>query len=371
MKNLLRVVTVSAVMLASACQCTTPIVETADAAQRDAGAGGDAGSRDAGVDAGLSDAGSTDGGTSDDAGTLDGSVADAGADDAGRDDAGVDGGADAGPLHCPAHFADCDLNPANGCEVNLQSDVTHCGQCDRACPTGDTTSACTGGECQVVSCLNGASDCNMSGLDGCELSATAPCRSTSLCRAVTKTCSASCTPNAVVCASGARLDAGVACGFLDGGACDSAGACLCPAGTPANTPCGVDSVCSDAGVCTQNRFWATVGCASTPTGNEMCADAGFARATSAWGYTWSECTGPNASAGQRDACQRYSADRSRCLDWGNSMACNCLPLSGMRFGVALSEWGGSPGYRFVVSDFFTRGCSGYNPGFSVRVSCEY
>src|SRR5450755_871627 len=35
---------------------------------------------------------------------------------------------------CAAGFADCDLDPSNGCETNLNTDSTHCGSCDLACP---------------------------------------------------------------------------------------------------------------------------------------------------------------------------------------------------------------------------------------------
>jgi hypothetical protein len=34
---------------------------------------------------------------------------------------------------CEPYYADCDANPANGCEVALRSDTDHCGACDIAC----------------------------------------------------------------------------------------------------------------------------------------------------------------------------------------------------------------------------------------------
>jgi hypothetical protein len=47
-----------------------------------------------------------------------------------------------GPCQYP--FADCDHNPANGCEVNISSDPANCGACGAHCTTG---LACQGAMC--------------------------------------------------------------------------------------------------------------------------------------------------------------------------------------------------------------------------------
>jgi hypothetical protein len=47
---------------------------------------------------------------------------------------------------CLGTFADCDANPATGCESDLASDAKHCGKCDRDCLGG----GCTGGLCQPI-----------------------------------------------------------------------------------------------------------------------------------------------------------------------------------------------------------------------------
>jgi hypothetical protein len=44
---------------------------------------------------------------------------------------------------CNAGFANCDGNSANGCEVNLNSDVNNCGSCGNTCPGG----SCSLGHC--------------------------------------------------------------------------------------------------------------------------------------------------------------------------------------------------------------------------------
>ncbi len=47
---------------------------------------------------------------------------------------------------CASGLADCDMNPANGCEVDTQTDPTSCGACGHDCQGG----ACQAGACQPV-----------------------------------------------------------------------------------------------------------------------------------------------------------------------------------------------------------------------------
>lgn len=96
----------------------------------------DGGAMEAGVDAGgdaqLADAGPD---------TLDVSPA-----------ADADGGSDAPEVPednggCPFGMADCDRNPANGCEVDLRTAFAHCGRCERSCTGARKT--CTDGVCLI------------------------------------------------------------------------------------------------------------------------------------------------------------------------------------------------------------------------------
>ena len=50
------------------------------------------------------------------------------------------------PVGCSAGLADCDGNPANGCEVTLSSNAANCGACGTACAAGQI---CTQGACQA------------------------------------------------------------------------------------------------------------------------------------------------------------------------------------------------------------------------------
>ncbi|MBK8697504.1 MAG: hypothetical protein IPN17_35930, partial [Deltaproteobacteria bacterium] len=46
---------------------------------------------------------------------------------------------------CNAGFADCDRNPANGCELNIGSDPSNCGACGAACAISNGVAACVVG----------------------------------------------------------------------------------------------------------------------------------------------------------------------------------------------------------------------------------
>ncbi len=70
---------------------------------------------------------------------------------------------------CNVDFADCDGQPANGCEVNLQTDPTHCGSCAGACNLGQATPVCNAGACAVGSCNAGFGNCDGLAANGCEI----------------------------------------------------------------------------------------------------------------------------------------------------------------------------------------------------------
>ncbi len=70
---------------------------------------------------------------------------------------------------CNAGFADVDGNPANGCEINLLTDPNHCGAQGNACAAANGTAGCAGGACTVAACNTGYSDCDGSAANGCEV----------------------------------------------------------------------------------------------------------------------------------------------------------------------------------------------------------
>src|SRR5262249_29812283 len=69
---------------------------------------------------------------------------------------------------CSSGFSDCDGNPADGCEVNLNADPSNCGACGHVCSLPSATAGCAGGACVVASCNAGFGNCDGNPANGCE-----------------------------------------------------------------------------------------------------------------------------------------------------------------------------------------------------------
>jgi hypothetical protein len=79
------------------------------------------------------------------------------------------GGGGGGTLPCPPDFADCDGDPENGCEGALSTSIANCGACGVACEAGShETPLCSAGTCIRV-CDAGFADCNGDPADSCEV----------------------------------------------------------------------------------------------------------------------------------------------------------------------------------------------------------
>ena len=75
---------------------------------------------------------------------------------------------------CSSGFADCNGNKqADGCEVNIFTNVANCGGCGSTCSSNNiTTPVCTAGAC-TGNCNTGFADCNSNKrTDGCEINTT-------------------------------------------------------------------------------------------------------------------------------------------------------------------------------------------------------
>jgi hypothetical protein len=103
---------------------------------------------------------------------------------------------------CNTGFADCDMNPANGCEASTSTDNANCGMCGRTCMTGQV---CAGGTCGSA-CGAGSTNCS----GDCVNTASDP----SHCGMCGNACRL---PNASVsaCASGMCVVGGCNAGFAD------------------------------------------------------------------------------------------------------------------------------------------------------------
>ncbi len=69
---------------------------------------------------------------------------------------------------CPLGYANCDGNPANGCEVNITENADHCGACGTSCQDqGNAMGVCVAGTCGSA-CPVGYYDCDANPANGCE-----------------------------------------------------------------------------------------------------------------------------------------------------------------------------------------------------------
>lgn len=78
---------------------------------------------------------------------------------------------------CRPGFADCDGDPATGCEADLASERANCGACGRACPLPTNGQPmCVDSECRVQCDDARFLDCNRDPSDGCEVDGLDPFR---------------------------------------------------------------------------------------------------------------------------------------------------------------------------------------------------
>ncbi|MCH2109431.1 MAG: hypothetical protein MK135_08875, partial [Polyangiaceae bacterium] len=78
-------------------------------------------------------------------------------------------GIDFGGEGCSTGFFDCDGQPENGCEVNIETDSSNCGGCGEACSDANGQPSCSGGSCSI-SCNSGFTDCDSDARsNGCEI----------------------------------------------------------------------------------------------------------------------------------------------------------------------------------------------------------
>lgn len=72
-------------------------------------------------------------------------------------------------IECEAGFEDCDGDPSNGCEVDLDSN-SNCGSCGNDCRSlyDNASGVCSNRQCQMDACDEGFDDCNADDSDGCE-----------------------------------------------------------------------------------------------------------------------------------------------------------------------------------------------------------
>lgn len=147
---------------------------------------------------------------------------------------------------CVAGYGDCDANPTNGCEVQHSSNALHCGTCGRACRFANATASCTSGVCTLGTCEVGFADCDRDPANGCEVDTRT---SMGNCGGCGRVCdlphaSAACIASACQFAS---------CDDLFGN-CDGNPANGCEQSLTGNFHCGeCSNVCGDISACSRSR----------------------------------------------------------------------------------------------------------------------
>ena len=70
---------------------------------------------------------------------------------------------------CNDHFADCDFAVGNGCETNLLSSGENCGECGLVCLFANSIPVCSNGVCEIKDCQSNFENCDGELFNGCEI----------------------------------------------------------------------------------------------------------------------------------------------------------------------------------------------------------
>jgi hypothetical protein len=132
---------------------------------------------------------------------------------------------------CNPGFGDCNGNPADGCEANLNNNPNNCGMCGTQCVAANGVASCTMGVCGLGSCNAGFGNCNMNPADGCEANLGSDPANCNVCGRVCNYANASAT-----CGNGACAFGACNMGFAD---CDMNTANGCEVNTNTVANCGM------------------------------------------------------------------------------------------------------------------------------------
>jgi hypothetical protein len=152
------------------------------------------------------------------------------------------------PGLCAGGFGDCDGMAANGCETELRASPMHCGMCGMRCTApANATSTCTAGACGFT-CLAGFADCDGNAANGCEVNTNTSAAHCGRCR---NACTAGANSTAA-CVTGACTIGSCATGFAN---CDNTAANGCEVDIRTNNAnCGrCGTMCPTGQVCADSR----------------------------------------------------------------------------------------------------------------------
>jgi hypothetical protein len=69
---------------------------------------------------------------------------------------------------CNDGFGNCDGSDSNGCELDVRTSLTDCGECGSPCAFPNASATCTDGTCAFGACNPGFGDCDGNQANGCE-----------------------------------------------------------------------------------------------------------------------------------------------------------------------------------------------------------
>lgn len=70
-------------------------------------------------------------------------------------------------FECDPGFADCNVDPSDGCESDLR-ELSNCGSCGVRCELPAAITSCVTGVCELIGCDPGRGDCDADDATGCE-----------------------------------------------------------------------------------------------------------------------------------------------------------------------------------------------------------
>ena len=205
---------------------------------------------------------------------------------------------------CEGGWGNCNTLVPDGCEMNLDTTVTHCGACNNNCGAKGhvTASHCADGLCEVDACVANWDDCNNSGADGCETDLGL----TTSCGVCGNDCEAKSNVTAAHCDSGSCT---VDTCDDDWGDCNASGADGCEQSLLADDNCGV---CGRA--CDALPHVASGYCGSGSCVISQCDDG------------WGDCNGIPTDGCETDltsATEHCGLCATDCGDLANSSAVHC------------------------------------------------
>lgn len=196
---------------------------------------------------------------------------------------------------CPLGFEDCNGDPSDGCEVDLNSSLGNCGFCSNPCNLANATAQCNSGQCEVASCDSGHGDCDGNPANGCEVDTNVDADH---CGACNRGCSTS-HVNQRTCAGGRCTSS-----------CDSGwGNCTRPAsGNDNGCETNLTNSTANCGACGS-------ACSTSHSNSQACSGG---QCTHACQNGWGDCDGPRSGSTDNGCEVNLQTSKDNCGSCGDA-----------------------------------------------------